>query len=95
MKKLKPKPHQFWAWCSTLTILLGAITASLGFYPLYCYIFLVGNTGLAIVSWLWNEKSLVALNTVLLVLLNWTYKSFIIEINILLKNVSFYHLSYE
>ena len=63
MKKLKPKPHQFWAWCSTLTILLGAITAALGYYPLYCYIFLIGNSGLAIVSWLWNEKSLVALNT--------------------------------
>ena len=31
MKKLKPKPHQFWAWCSTLTILAGAVTAALGF----------------------------------------------------------------
>ena len=58
MKKLKPKPHQFWAWCSTLTILMGAITAALGYYPLYCYIFLIGNSGLAVVSWLWNEKSL-------------------------------------
>ena len=63
MRKLKPKPHQFWSWCSTLTILLGAITAALGFYPLYCYIFLIGNGGLAIISWIWNEKSLVALNT--------------------------------
>ena len=35
----------------------------MGFYPLYCYIFLLGNTSLAIISWLWNEKSLVALNT--------------------------------
>ncbi|MDB9793065.1 hypothetical protein OAB34_00905 [Pelagibacteraceae bacterium] len=61
--KLKPKPHQFWAWCSTLTILAGAITAALGYYPLYCYIFLAGNSGLAIVSYLCNEKSLVALNT--------------------------------
>ena len=63
MKKLKPKPYQFWAWCSTLTILIGAITAALGFYPLYCFIFLISNSGLAIISWLWNEKSLVALNT--------------------------------
>ena len=63
MRKLKPKPHQFWAWCSTLPILAGAIAAALGLYPLYCYIFLLGNGGLAIVSWLWNEKSLVALNT--------------------------------
>ena len=63
MKKLKPKPHQIWAWCSTLTILAGAITAALGFYTYYSYIFLLGNSGLAIVSWLWNEKSLVALNT--------------------------------
>ena len=62
MKKLEPKPFQFWAWCFTLTILVGAITAALGFYPLYCYIFLLGNGGLAIVSWLWNEKSLLALN---------------------------------
>ena len=55
MKKLKPKPHQFWAWGSTLTILMGAITAALGYYPLYCYIFLIGNSfQLAIVSWLWN-----------------------------------------
>ena len=42
---------------------MGAITAALGYYPLYCYIFLIGNSGLAIVSWLWNEKSLLALNT--------------------------------
>ena len=62
MKKLKPKPHQIWAWCFTLTILTGALAAAFGFYPLYCYIFLIGNGGLAIVSWLWNEKSLVALN---------------------------------
>ena len=62
MKKLKPKPHQIWAWCSTLTILAGALTAALGLYPYYSYIFLLGNSGLAIVSWLWNEKSLVALN---------------------------------
>ena len=46
MKKLKPKPFQLWAWCSTLTILAGAVTAALGIF-----------------SWLWNEKSLVALNT--------------------------------
>ena len=63
MKKLKPKPYQFWAWCFTLTILTGALVAALGLYPFYCYIFLVGNGGLAIISWLWNEKSLVALNT--------------------------------
>jgi hypothetical protein len=62
MKKLKPKPHQFWAWCSTSTILIGALMAAMGYYPLYCYIFLIGNSGLAIISWLWNEKSLVALN---------------------------------
>ena len=63
MKKLKPKPHQIWAWCSTLTILTGALAAAMDFYPYYCYIFLLGNSGLAIVSWLWNEKSLVALNS--------------------------------
>ena len=63
MNKLKPKPYQFWAWCSTITILAGAGTAALGYYPLYCYIFFIGNSGLAIIiSWLWNEKSLVALN---------------------------------
>ena len=39
------------------------LVAALGLYPFYCYIFLVGNGGLAIISWLWNEKSLVALNT--------------------------------
>ena len=63
MKRLKPKPHQVWAWCSTLTILAGALAAAMDLYPYYCYIFLLGNSGLAIVSWLWNEKSLVALNS--------------------------------
>ena len=63
MKKLKPKPHQVWAWSSTLTILTGALAAAMDLYPYYCYIFLLGNSGLAIVSWLWNEKSLVALNS--------------------------------
>jgi len=56
MAKLKPKPYQLWAWCSTLTIMTGAITASLGLYPYYSYIFLLGNSSLAIVAWLWNEK---------------------------------------
>ena len=41
MKKLKPKPHQIWAWCSTLTILAGALTAALGLYPYYSYIFFI------------------------------------------------------
>ena len=63
MKKIKPKPHQVWAWCSTLTILAGALAAAMDLYPYYCYIFLLGNSGLAIVSWLWNEKSLIALNS--------------------------------
>ena len=36
--------------------------AAFGYYPLYNYIFLIGNTSLVIVSWLWNEKSLVFLN---------------------------------
>tara|TARA_B110000305_G_C19008341_1_gene433725 strand:+ start:70 stop:309 length:240 start_codon:yes stop_codon:yes gene_type:complete len=63
LKRLKPKPYQIWAWCSTITILAGAFSAAMGFYPYYCYIFLLGNSSLAIVSWLWNEKSLVALNT--------------------------------
>ena len=62
MKKLKPKPYQVWAWCSTLTILAGALAAAMDLYPYYCYIFLLGNSGLALVSWLWNEKSLVTLN---------------------------------
>ena len=44
MKKLKPKPYQFWAWCFTLTILTGALVAALGLYPFYCYIFLVGKS---------------------------------------------------
>ena len=60
--KPEPKPYQLWAWCSTLTIMAGAILASFNFYPFYSYVFLVGNTSLAIVSWLWNEKSLVFLN---------------------------------
>lgn len=62
MAKLKPKPYQLWAWCSTLTIMTGAIMASLGLYPYYSYIFLLGNSSLAMVAWLWNEKSLVFLN---------------------------------
>lgn len=62
MEKLKPKPFQLWAWASTITIMAGAIMAAFGYYPLYNYIFLIGNSSLAIVSWLWNEKSLVFLN---------------------------------
>jgi len=63
MEKLKPKPFQLWAWASTITIMAGAIMAAFGYYPLYNYIFLIGNTSLAIVSYLWNEKSLVFLNS--------------------------------
>ena len=63
MKKIKTKTASILGMVLNYNNSYGAITASLGFYPLYCYIFLVGNSGLAIVSWLWNEKSLVALNT--------------------------------
>ena len=39
MKKLKPKPYQFWAWCSTLTILAGALTAALDSSIVLLYFF--------------------------------------------------------
>ena len=62
MEKLKPKPYQMWAWASTSMIMTGAIMAAFGFYPYYIYFFFLGNTSLALVSWRWNEKSLIFLN---------------------------------
>ena len=62
MEKLKPKPYQMWAWASTSMIMSGAIMAAFGFYTYYIYFFFLGNTSLALVSWRWNEKSLIFLN---------------------------------
>ena len=62
MEKLKPKPYQLWAWASTLMIMTGALMAAFGLYPYYIYFFFIGNISLALVSWKWNEKSLIFLN---------------------------------
>ena len=64
IKKSNKKPYQFLAWISTLSILIGALLASLvpEIYILY-FFFMFGNGLLAITAFLWKENSLLVLNS--------------------------------
>ena len=63
IKNSEKKPYQLLAWFSTLSILLGALLASLA-PELYIhhFFFIFGNGLLAITTFLWRENSLVVLN---------------------------------
>ena len=64
INKSKKKPYQLLAWLSTLSILLGALIASLGpeLY-LHHFFFMFGNGLLAVTAFLWKENSLLVLNS--------------------------------
>ncbi|MAH89027.1 MAG: hypothetical protein CMJ06_03150 [Pelagibacterales bacterium] len=64
LKESQKKPYQFLAWISTISILIGAILASLcpELY-MHHFFFLFGNGILAITAFLWKENSLLVLNT--------------------------------
>ena len=69
IKKSEKKPYQFLAWFSTLSILIGALIASLApeLY-LHHFFFMFGNGLLAITAFLWKENSLLVLNSGLFVI---------------------------
>ncbi len=69
IKKREKKPYQFLAWFSTLSILFGALIASLApeLY-LHHFFFMFGNGLLAITAFLWKENSLLVLNSGLFVI---------------------------
>ena len=64
LNKNNKKPYQFLAWISTLSILIGALLASL-FPEIYIhhFFFMFGNGLLAITALLWKENSLLVLNS--------------------------------
>ena len=64
IKSKKKKPYQSLAWFSSLSILLGALLASLA-PELYMhhFFFMFGNGLLAITAYLWKENSLLVLNS--------------------------------
>ena len=63
IKKSNKKPYQFLAWISTLSILVGALLASLvpSIY-IHHFFFMFGNGLLAITAYIWKENSLLVLN---------------------------------
>ena len=69
IKKSEKKPYQFLAWVCTLSILIGALIASLApeLY-LHHFFFMFGNGLLAITAFLWKENSLLVLNSGLFVI---------------------------
>ena len=64
IKKSNKKPYQFLAWISTLSILVGALLASLvpSIY-IHHFFFMFGNGLLAITAYIWKENSLLVLNS--------------------------------
>ena len=62
-KQIIKKPYQVLAWASTISILIGATSASL--LPelyLHHFFFIFGNGLLAFTAYLWKENSLLVLN---------------------------------
>jgi len=63
IKNIK-KPYQLLAWCSSISILIGALLASiLPELYLHHFFFMLGNGLLAITAYLWKENSLLVLNS--------------------------------
>mgnify|MGYP000155937376 CR=1 FL=1 len=66
IKKSKKKPYQSLAWFSTLSILIGALIASLApeLY-LHHWFFIVANSLWILVGYLWRENSVLLMNILL------------------------------
>ena len=64
MKNIKKKPYQFLAWTSVFFLLIGALLASIVPELYYHhFFFIIGNGLLALTAYLWNENSLLVLNS--------------------------------
>ena len=63
MTKNQPKPYQWLAWIGTAMLLIATIFASLNIYPLYAILFTVANLIWTLVGILWKEKTLIVLNS--------------------------------
>ncbi len=59
---MQQKPYQWLAWCGSIGIIFSAILASFDVYPLDLYTFLISSVIWVIVSIIWQEKSLIAVN---------------------------------
>lgn len=56
------KPYQKFAWFCTFSLLTSSVLAAFNIYPYYVIGFIFSSTLWTVVSWLWNEKSLIVVN---------------------------------
>jgi hypothetical protein len=59
------KPCQWLAWLATVCLIASAVMASLNMYPYDIMGFMVSNTMWIIVGVVWQEKSLIVMNSAL------------------------------
>jgi len=62
------KPYQQLAWLGSTLVCISAALASLDYYPLAIYGFLIANSIWVLIGVLWDEKSLIIMNATLIVI---------------------------
>ena len=67
-KKVTPTHDLSWytKWISTLIIVVGSYLNSNNVFPLNIYVMLVGITGWLIVGYLWKDRAMLVLNTIII-----------------------------
>ena len=67
-KKVTPTHDLSWyiKWISTLIIVVGSYLNSNNVFPLNIYVMLVGITGWLIVGYLWKDRAMLILNTIII-----------------------------
>jgi energy-coupling factor transporter transmembrane protein EcfT len=67
-KKVTPIHDLSWyiKWISTLIIVVGSYLNSNNVFPLNIYVMLVGISGWLIVGYLWKDRAMLVLNTIII-----------------------------
>ena len=67
-KKVTPTHDLSWyiKWISTLIIVVGSYLNANNVFPLNIYVMLVGITGWLIVGYLWKDRAMLVLNTIII-----------------------------
>ena len=70
LRSITPKGDLSWyiKWVSSVIIIIGMIMSSVNFFPYNLFIHFIGVSGWFVVGLLWNDRSLILLNGIAMVI---------------------------
>jgi len=70
LKSITPKGDLSWyiKWVSSVIIIVGMIMSSVNFFPYNLFVHFIGVSGWFVVGLLWNDRSLILLNGIAMVI---------------------------